>query len=414
MIPRALLALAFVATGCGTATTCGESRTAWADGAGARLWLTDGPDGELWVVGAGAGDVVRGTTLPPTVFAYRADATGAPRSVHHVGSDGHLLAVRPAAGGGVVIAASVSGTVEVEGETLAFPEGGAFVVALDATGSLVARSSVRGEGIASAALAADGSLAIVTQGAAERALVIVGPDGTERWRRGLGVVGAVSADVVREPSGTWLAAFGFTGSVTIGGATLTSAGGVDLGLVRFDDAGDVVASSAFGGAGDELHQGFDGDRATLVLEDDGGVLVASSSRGTSDFAGLHVAAPDGAHAFVLALDPDLQTVRWATELADATYRLVGGAAIGPDGTLALVGWRMAGTSAECASDGVVLDTFLPGGAHLATHCFAGGFGLGSAVQGGGAVAISGFGGPVDLGTGAVGEGFVGLLRPACP
>ncbi len=131
---------------------------------------------------------------------------------------------------------------------------------------------------------------------------------TLRVDRILSADGAVQVAV--DPSGDIIAAGTFTGSLTVGATTLTSAGQADLYVVRLNAAtGDVIQAISQGAANSE----YLGSLATSAA----GVFVTGTFRNTTNVGGVTLSASDTkAHSFVAAYSATLAPA-WGVRLATA-------------------------------------------------------------------------------------------------
>jgi hypothetical protein len=91
------------------------------------------------------------------------------------------------------------------------------------------------------------------------------------------VDGFSASSVIVLPNGEILVAGTFSGSITAPN-TITSDGGVDIALIRFDADGNAINAREFGGAGQE-------SVGKLVLLDDGYALVGTLGMGSADTFG---------------------------------------------------------------------------------------------------------------------------------
>ncbi len=137
----------------------------------------------------------------------------------------------------------------------------------------------------------------------------------------------------------------FTGTLTLGATTLTSAGAQDVFVARLDATGSVVWAIRVGGTGFDF-------AGSVVLDDDGNAYVSGAFRRTADFGSLTLTADaDGyTDAFLMKLAPD-GTVLWATRAGGPIGDGAAGVVLGDDGAVYL-----AGTFAETADFGATLLT----------------------------------------------------------
>jgi len=123
----------------------------------------------------------------------------------------------------------------------------------------------------------------------------------------------------------------FAGSASFGTFTLTSAGGSDVFVVKYDRGGNVAWAKRAGGAGADIGAGVAVDRM-------GNVHITGSFSGSADFGGVPLVASSASDAFVATFDKDGHAL-WA--------RKAGGV-----GTTK--GWRVA---CDAAGNSIVLGNF---------------------------------------------------------
>jgi hypothetical protein len=108
--------------------------------------------------------------------------------------------------------------------------------------------------------------------------------GTVLWSKRFGDAdGQFGRGIAEDPAGDIIVLCAFAGSIDFGGGPLTSKGGssysgFDIGLVKFDGAGNFKWAKSFGDA--DLQQGMG-----LAVDDSGNIIIDGLSRGTVDFGG---------------------------------------------------------------------------------------------------------------------------------
>ncbi|MBI4701773.1 MAG: hypothetical protein HY744_11550 [Deltaproteobacteria bacterium] len=142
-------------------------------------------------------------------------------------------------------------------------------------------------------------------------LAKVKADASEDWSKSFGGPGAQHARrVTVDAAGSMLVAGDFDGTINLGGDDLTSTGGRDLFVAKFDKSGKHLWSRSYGGEDDAELTG-------LGVDGTGSVLLAGAFRGTLDFAPLELLTSAGAEdIFVVRLDPGGFPL-WARRFGDA-------------------------------------------------------------------------------------------------
>lgn len=122
--------------------------------------------------------------------------------------------------------------------------------------------------------------------------------GAHLWSKRLGGVNSETLRAVAVDSrGNLLVAGDFSGTADFGGGTLTSAGGNDLVVAKYDASGAYLWSRSFGGSDN-------GDSPeVLAVDGSGNVLVSGSFFGTVDFGGGLLSSSGGYDHFLLKLAP---------------------------------------------------------------------------------------------------------------
>jgi hypothetical protein len=122
------------------------------------------------------------------------------------------------------------------------------------------------------------------------------PDGNCLWSKRFGDAGfQQNSAAAVDPGGNVFIAGILTGTVDFGGGPLTSAGGQDVFVAKFDPLGNHLWSKRFGDAGDQL-------AIEIAATDAGGVAVVGWFSGTLDFGGNPLTNAGGVDAFVATLD----------------------------------------------------------------------------------------------------------------
>lgn len=287
--------------------------------------LAVGPDGRAYLGGSTQGELERPTEGFFDGFVHAVGPDGGERWTRQIGSPEMDFVRRVAvATNGDVVAAGLS-----SGAIAGTSAGGddAFVVRFDPSGEEQWRVAIGSAGADAAyALAisddgtiyvggsTDGDLAGEPAGGDDLFLVALDPDGTERWRRQDGTPADEELHAAAPaPGGGVYVAIASTGDLDG-----PNAGGWDVYLRRYDDAGEVTWRA---GLHDEA-----GLRAYgLATGPDGGPIVAGGGPERPDDM------PD-VPVFVHAFDADGEP-RWSTGFGPARRDMGHPVAVAPDGTV---------------------------------------------------------------------------------
>jgi hypothetical protein len=241
---------------------------------------------------------------------------------------GRVAGVGVDAQGAVFVAGALSGTIDFGGGPLTSAgEDDVFIVKLDAAGQHVWSKRFGGPGYqVPAALAVD----------AEGAVIVVGT---------------------------------LDQTIDFGGGALTSAGLIDVFVVKLDASGNHVWSKRFGDAAEQEAS------AVAIAPGSGRVLVAGSFEGTLDFGGGGLTSAGDDDVYLAALDAAGNHL-WSKRFGDVRAQKGRALAMAPDGAVALVG-QMEGTvdfgggplSARDAPQ-LFAARFDAGGRHLASRTWA--------------------------------------------
>ena len=143
------------------------------------------------------------------------------------------------------------------------------------------------------------------------------------------VDGFTSSSVISLPNGEILVAGTFSGSLTAPN-TITSDGGIDIALIRFDADGNAINAREFGGAGQES--------GNLVLLDDGYALVGTLGTGSAETfgSGSTLTAVGNGDGFVVKFNLN-HSIAWKKLVGGSGADNVRRAARMPDNGLVLTG-----------------------------------------------------------------------------
>jgi hypothetical protein len=235
---------------------------------------------------------------------------------------------------------------------------------------------------------------------------------TQNWSRGYGDASEqFGRGVAYDPSGSVVSVGYFGGTMTMGGAALTSLGGYDLFVLKQTVAGTVAWARAFGALNDQS--------AECVAVDAGGnIFVAGTFAGTFAFdSATPLVSAGAADIFLAKLDPSGAPL-WARRFGGAGAETVSGLALDANGNILMNGNTYGPID---FGGGVLAAAYIvklsPDGKHLWSHRFGdSGFqaaqGIGAAPNG--EVWAAGyFTGTIDLGGGpmtAVGKHDVWIAR----
>jgi hypothetical protein len=149
------------------------------------------------------------------------------------------------------------------------------------------------------------------------------------WSRRIGGAGIESLyDMAVTADGSVLVAGTFEGTVDLGGATLISAGGADIFLVRYAADGTLLDARRFGDTGDEAY-------VALAVNGAGNALLAGRcDQGSIDLGDGPLGCGNGA-SFLVELEPDGDPV-WKHE-PSASAGLATSLAVAPNGDILQVG-----------------------------------------------------------------------------
>lgn len=122
----------------------------------------------------------------------------------------------------------------------------------------------------------------------------------------------------------------FTDTVDFGGGPLTSAGGYDISLAKFDPHGNHIWSSRFGD--------IDQQQATTATVDQvGNVLVTGYFQGTVDFGAGPLISAGGFDIFLAKFDPNGNHL-WSKRFGDSSTQKAFGGATDPSGNVLITGY----------------------------------------------------------------------------
>ncbi|MEY2409442.1 MAG: large repetitive protein, partial [Verrucomicrobiota bacterium] len=231
------------------------------------------------------------------------------------------------AAGNVYAAGAFSGSVTFGSFTLNSAGGtDAFIVKIDRSGSVVWARRAGGAGNDTAAgVAVDrmGNVHItgsftgnadfggqtVIGGAAQRAFAAMfDRNGNLLWVRPMGGTGTSRGGrIASDAAGNSVVLGAFTGSASLGGTTLASAGGPDVFIAKFSASGTPLWTRRFGGPGIEQGTG-------LSLDPAGNALVTGSFQETAGFGAFSLSSELETQTFIVKCDR-AGAVLWVRNIA---------------------------------------------------------------------------------------------------
>lgn len=249
--------------------------------------------------------------------------------------------------GNVAIAGTVDGSINfgAGAKTLSFTAEGEFIAELDADGKLLwGILADRGDSdhVGDVAFDTAGNVVVVGDAVDQTSfstslwLQKRSPTGTVVWAKSfdtMGSVGILAGGLAFDPTDTNRILLGgaFSGAVSFGGVTLTSAGGYDAFLLESDAAGTLKVRKQFGGAGDQ-------SITSVAFDADGNRVVLGSFSGELSFGGPanNLTSAGGHDIFVAKLNPGYLQI-WAKRFGEAGEQLGARVAVSPAGDVFFTG-----------------------------------------------------------------------------
>ncbi|NUO47490.1 MAG: hypothetical protein HOV80_01395 [Polyangiaceae bacterium] len=159
--------------------------------------------------------------------------------------------------------------------------------------------------------------------------------GSHNWSKRFGDANSqIGHRVAADASGNVFLAGYFTGTINLGGAPLTSAGGDDVFLAKFDAAGNHVWSKRFGNASAQIPFG-------LATDGSGNIVIIGQFEGSMDFGGGALTSAGALDVFLAKLDPMGNHV-WSKRFGDASTQYGSDVAVDAAGNVFITG-GLAGT-----------------------------------------------------------------------
>lgn len=391
--------------------------------------------GDILVTGYFAGSVDFGggpLTTPsysaPDIFLAKFDAAGAHMWSKRFGDSGtqRAFSVAVDAAGNVFITGDFFGSVDFGGGPLSGAGAGdIFLAKFDADGNHIWSKRFGDAGIqnGTSVAADDAGNVLVTgnfqgtvdlgggpltsvPGSLDIFLVKFDADGNHLWSKSSGYSGVKTATgVAVDGAGNVLLTGYFGGSVDFGGPSgpLTSAGGVDIFLAKFDPAGNRLWSRQFGDANDQGAQ-------SVAVDGVGNVFLTGRFRGSVDFGGGPLIGGNAYHNIYLAKFDSAGNHIWSKRFGDANHNQEAqSVAVDAGGSVFVTGYFDGsmdfGDGQLTSADGfdIFLAKFGPTGNHLWSKRFGDSdykYAWSVAVDGTGNVLLTGYyTGSVDFGGG---------------
>lgn len=251
--------------------------------AGAPLWARrfNGSAGNSVVAEVLAVDAL-GNVIVGGDFQGTVDLGGGPTTAR--GTDDLFIAKYAAATGAHLWSRTFGSAEMTAGENV-------FGLAVDSGGDVYASGSFFGTVDA-------GGGPLVSAGKRDALLVrLDGASGAHRWSLRLGSAGDdAGGRAAAIPGGDVLLSATFEGTIRVGGADFTSAGGRDILLGRFSTAGGVLSARAFGGPGQDVAWDLAADGA-------GRSVLCGEFEGTINLGGAPLMSAGASDGFVVSFDP---------------------------------------------------------------------------------------------------------------
>jgi len=150
---------------------------------------------------------------------------------------------------------------------------------------------------------------LTSSGGTDVFLVKYDSDGNHVWSQNYGDASNQSGGgIAIDGSGNLTVSGRAAGSIDFGGGPLTSAGGYDIFLAKLDPAGSHIWSRLHGGTGDEFSP-------AMTLDNSDNIVTCGSFYGTSDFGGGPLTSAGGADVYFAKYDA-LGNHMWSTSFGD--------------------------------------------------------------------------------------------------
>lgn len=128
------------------------------------------------------------------------------------------------------------------------------------------------------------------------------------WAKSFGTTGWNEAyDITTDASGNVYLTGHFSGTINFGNGVITSAGGSDIFIAKYNSSGIIQWVQKAGSNDSNYEYGYG-----IALDATGNVYVAGSFRGTADFGGIALTSAGDEDIFVAKYDND-GTIQWANK-----------------------------------------------------------------------------------------------------
>jgi len=191
-------------------------------------------------------------------------------------------------------------------------------------------------------------------------------DGAHLWSKQFGDAGMQNGlSVAADGSGNVIVTGHFFGTVDFGSGSFTSAGNDDVFVVKFDANGNHLWSQRFGDGGSQFGQ-------SVAADGSGNVVVTGDFFGTVDFGGGPLTSAGRADVFIAKFDANGNHL-WSERFGDATGRggnHWGEVTVDESGSVVLVGFLNGtadfggGPLTSAGSSDISVAKFAPNGDHL--------------------------------------------------
>ncbi len=326
------------------------------------------------------------------------------------------------ASGNIVIVGNFFGTIDLGGGPLTSAAGAVFVAKLDPAGNHIwskrfgDTNSVYARSVATDAAGNvvitghfDGAFdfgggPLTSAGGSDVFVAKFDPAGNHLWSKRFGDPTSQGGySVATDAAGNVVVMGNFFGTIDLGSGLLTSAGSSDVFVAKFDPAGNPVWSQRFGGANDQSGESVATDAA-------GNAVVTGAFTGIADFGGGPLTGMGDDDIFVAKLDATGNHL-WSKRFGDADYQVAKSVATDAAGNVVLGGYFFGavdlggGLLTSAGGADVFVAKLDPAGNHVSSKRFgdtSNQLGQSVAVDTAGHVVITGgFDGTVDFGGGAL-------------
>lgn len=190
------------------------------------------------------------------------------------------------------------------------------------------------------------------------------PNGAHIWSARFGdgqnqVANAIAINSLGQP----VIVGSFQGTVNFGAGPMTSAGGYDIFVAKFHQAGSCLWSRRYGDSGEQFALG--------VGTDSGGMITTTGYYyGTVDFGGGPLPSAGGADIFLFRLDSSSGAHQWSQRFGDGADQLAGDLGTAESARIAITGYAGGtvdfggGPLTSAGGNDMFVAAFTPAGAHI--------------------------------------------------